>query len=122
MPQIPENLLIEGRISDFKKNYASQLAPATIDYVIANDPSKNQKYLQWIGKMLVAANEDDDYISPQEMMKDIALFHKNIKGVDLYSLKSFDQLQSLVHKPTTPTSRQQIIKDAAILVNDKNWC
>jgi hypothetical protein len=88
MPILTDHLILESRISDFKKKYASQLAPATIDYVIANDPSKNQKYLDWIGKSLVAADEDEDYISPEEMMKDIALFHKNIKGVDIYSLSN----------------------------------
>lgn len=121
MPIPTDHLILEGRISDFKKKYAYKLAPATVNYIIANDPSKNQKYLDWIGKSLVAADEDEDYISPEEMMKDIALFHKNIKGVDIYSLKSFDQLQSLVHKQTEPSSRQKILQGADIIVNDKNW-
>ena len=115
------SLLLESRISDFKKKYGSELAPADINYIISKDPSKNQKYLDWIGKTIVAAKEDDDWISPEEIMADIALFHKNIKGVDLYSLKSFDQLQSLVHKPTQPSSRQKILQGADIIVNDKNW-
>lgn len=121
MPIKVDNLLLESRISDFKKKYASHLAPADIEYIIRNDPSGNQKYLNWIGKILVAADEDDDSISVKEMMQDIALFHKNIRGVDIYSLKSFDQLQSLIHKQTEPSSRQKILQGADIIVNDKNW-
>lgn len=117
---IDEALLLENRISDFKSKYDSKLAPATINYIISHDPSKNQKYLNWIGKILVSV-DTDDYISPEEIMKDIALFHHSIKGVDLYSLKSFDQLQSLVHKNAEPTSRQKSISEADIIVNDKDW-
>ena len=117
---IDEALLLENRISDFKSKYDSKLAPATINYIISHDPSKNQKYLNWIGKILVSV-DNDDYISPDEIMKDITLFHKNIKGVDLYSLKSFDQLQDLVHKKTEPSTRQKIINEADIIVNDKDW-
>ena len=117
---IDEALLLENKISDFKSKYDSELAPATINYIISHDPSKNQKYLNWIGKILVSV-DTDDYISPEEIMKDITLFHKNIKGVDLYSLKSFDQLQDLVHKKTEPSTRQKIINEADIIVNDKDW-
>ena len=39
------SLLLESRISDFKKKYGSELAPADINYIISKDPSKNQKYL-----------------------------------------------------------------------------
>ena len=116
----PIYLLLENRITDFKKQYGNAFSPSDINYIISNDPSGNQKYLHWIGKILTSG-DDDDRVSPEEIMSDIALFHKNIKGVDLYSLKSFDQLQSLVHKKTEPTSRQKILNDTDIIVNNKDW-
>jgi hypothetical protein len=44
-------VLLEGRIEDVKKKF-SNLDPDIIDYFVKNDPSGNQKYLEWMVKAM----------------------------------------------------------------------
>lgn len=54
---IIESILLENRVKDVKKKYP-QLADGTgeypiIDYFVANDPSGNNKYLEWMVKAML---------------------------------------------------------------------
>jgi hypothetical protein len=69
---IVENILLENRVKDIKKRYP-ELADSTgeypiIDYFAANDPSGNNKYLDWMVKAMLhkptietIMSEVDDY-------------------------------------------------------------
>lgn len=44
-------VLLENRVGDIKKKFPN-VSPENIDYFVANDPSGNQKYLEWLVKAL----------------------------------------------------------------------
>ena len=44
-------VLLEGRIDDVKKKFPD-VDPRVIDYFVQNDPSGNQKYLEWLVKAM----------------------------------------------------------------------
>ena len=100
---IIENILLENRVKDIKKKYP-QLVDGTgeypiIDYFVANDPSGNNKYLEWMVKAMLhkptaetIMDEIGDYSWREGVWGDVAGFI-----VDL--VKTFHKmLPYLVHK------------------------
>jgi len=100
---ILKNILLENRVKDVKKKYP-QLADGTgeypiIDYFVANDPSGNNKYLEWMVKAMLhkpttetIMQEIGDYSWREGVWGDVAGFI-----VDL--VKRFHNLLPyLVHK------------------------
>lgn len=120
MPDRNIKLFVESRITDFRKKYGNYLNYDDMMKLIRLDPSKNQKYLDWAGKILTKEPELD----VEDLMRDLSLFHAKIRGKDIYSLKTFDALHDLVHPnaATKPmTKRQQMYHGAKVLVNNENW-
>ena len=54
---ILEQLITEGRVEDAKTKYAC-LPPKLVDYFSQNDPSRNNKYLDWMCKQIWDENEE----------------------------------------------------------------
>lgn len=105
-------VLLEGRIEDVKKKFPN-VSPKIIDYFVENDPSGNQKYLEWLVKAMtheptIQSVEDtlDDsmlFKLPQEfLMMLVKKFHelspymvyaedgKRVGTTDLYQYKFID--------------------------------
>lgn len=82
---ILENILLENRVKDVKKRYP-ELADGTgeypiVDYFAANDPSGNNKYLDWMVKAMLhkpttetIMQEIDDYSWKEGVWGDVAGF------------------------------------------------
>jgi len=71
--ELVKELLSEGRVETAKEKYPDYIN--TIDYFVLNDPSGNNKYLDWLIKIFV---NDDDAVFKGEMVDFIKIFHKNI--------------------------------------------
>lgn len=109
-------LLIEGRLEDFKKKYQS-LPDDVKNDIIRNDPSKNKKYLDWIGRVVYS----NPSIKLNDLFKDLKEFdkHQSILG-DIYKYKTYDDLKQAL------SSRQKSNKEtkregANILINNDEF-
>ena len=124
-----KNFLIEGRDDDFRKD-ASVLSKDDIEFVIDNDPSPSKKYLKWIASRL---NEVDkakgrDYFFNQlwtnsfkeKLMDDISEFDRKIKGIDIYSLKSFGELDKVLHNRVI-SKKEQLTGDIDVIADTDDW-
>ena len=67
-------ILLEGRVEDFKKKY-SVLPPDVQDEILKNDPSSNNKYLDWMGR--VALTEPN--LKLDTLIGDVEM---SLKGMD----------------------------------------
>ena len=80
-------VLLEGRIDDVKRKFPD-VDPNVIDYFVQNDPSGNQKYLEW----LVKAMTHDATIQSVEEILDEAMQFKTPDEFLMMLIKKFHEL------------------------------
>ena len=86
-------VLLEGRIDDVKRKFPD-VDPNVIDYFVQNDPSGNQKYLEW----LVKAMTHEPTIQSVEEILDEAMQFKTPDEFLMMLIKKFHELLPyLVH-------------------------
>lgn len=86
-------VLLEGRIDDVKRKFPD-VDPNVIDYFVQNDPSGNQKYLEW----LVKAMTHEPTIQSVEDILDEAMQFKTPNEFLMMLIKKFHELLPyLVH-------------------------
>lgn len=78
-----EELIIEGRIEDVKKKYP-RVGDEMIDHLSKNDPSGNNKYLDWMVGQRFFSNIPSDTI-----IEKVNLFHKNLNKLTKENLNEF---------------------------------
>jgi hypothetical protein len=130
-------ILLEGRVEDFKKKY-SALPPDVQAEILKNDPSPNNKYLDWMGKIAsiepslkldTLIGDVEEFDKYQVMLGDINRFksHNDLKQALMSRTKS--------KKQTTKEGAQVIIDNPDFLVvvpktqdscayygNNTKWC
>ena len=88
--ELVKELLSEGRVEDAKARYPDYVN--TINYFVANDPSGNNKYLDWLIKLYV----NDDDAGKYSLVGYITIFHKNINKFtkkDINQYKTWDEFE-----------------------------
>lgn len=94
------DVLLEGRLESAQKKYAGKIDDQTFQLIVANDPSGNQKYLDWACREIVAGAKAEDVIPTFNQWDSIG---KNLPERDIYklsakqaedSLKDYDTKQS----------------------------
>ena len=108
--------LKEGREDDFKIDVKDHLKPEAIEYIIKNDPSSSKKYLKWIGTQVKASKGLDI----NGLMNNIKLFDKKIKGVDINSLKSVDELDNKLNTRVV-SNKEALRNDTDIIADTDEW-
>ena len=109
------NLLIEGRLEDTIKKYAQMddMGEEYIRYFSTNDPSGNNKYLEWMTKMWMGS---DKSYSPEdtEVVDVVKLFHKNIQRITNKDINSytFKELKETVKEAEEKRELAQLKKEA----------
>lgn len=115
-----QEILIEGRVDDFKKMVAGKIKDDNIEKIIKDDNSKDHKNLLWIGKIII--NEPDvDY---DELKSNLELFNKIGKNTDLYQFKdyiSFTDFLEKKHKDSQNTKIAAIKRNSKIIANTSRW-
>lgn len=135
-------LLIEGRLEDAKKKYGSgmvvgQAPPGAmglpdhvIDYLSANDPSGNNKYLMWMAReahegIIVATRLGDlvqfrDGRHPDEIIKYIQDFHKKQQRLKEKDIMAYDEAEDVRDAlEALPLSRKEAKAAGGEIVYDK---
>ena len=114
-------LLIEGRISDFRKKYRN-IPESIMDIFIEGDPSGVNKYLDWLGRVVTVRMYESNFTEEdaQNLMNWINIFHKKGRGVDIYSFKDLDGFIEYISKKDKEVSKRDAIESQAttLFVND----
>jgi hypothetical protein len=105
-------LLIEGRVEDFKKKY-SALPPDVQAEILKNDPSSNNKYLDWMGR--IASTEPN--LKLDTLIGDVEEFNKyQVMLGDINRFKSHNDLKQALMSRTK--SKNQTTKEGAEIIID----
>ena len=124
------DLLLEGRKEDILKKYGgeNQEVIDTINYFSVEDPSGNNKYLEWMFKNWAGLGKDRNY-SPldYEVVDLVKLFHQNVQRVKNKDINSysFKELEETVKEAEEKRRLTQIKKEAkkqkTVIYEDDNW-
>ena len=109
-------LILEGRWEDVIKKYNPQGSDIeVIDYLSREDPSGNNKYLDWMTKIWMGHTKE--LPTDEEILNLVKNFHQNlsrIKNKDINSYTSFKELgvvvDEAVRKAYTKKAKKNVIK------------
>jgi uncharacterized protein (DUF1697 family) len=123
------DLLLEGRKEDILKKYGGMddMAEDTIHYFSNNDPSGNNKYLEWMTKTWLGLIDKDYSPEDNEVVDVVKLFHKNIQRIERKDINSytFKELKETVKEAEEKRELAQLKKEAkkqkTIIYEDDKW-
>lgn len=113
---ILEELILEGRVEDVKSKYPGY--EEYIDYLSSVDPSGNNKYLDWMMKMV------SDHRAGSTVIDGVTYFHNNLhrfEQKDINQFKKWSDFQEARTKAETVQSRKELKEQGAekIFENDR---
>jgi len=123
------DLLLEGRKEDILKKYGGMddMAEDTIHYFSNNDPSGNNKYLEWMTKTWLGLIDKDYSPEDNEVVDVVKLFHKNIQRIERKDINSytFKELKETVKEAEEKRELAQLKKEAkkqkTVIYEDDKW-
>jgi len=83
-----KKILLEGRVEDMKKRYPEH--EETVDFFVSNDPSNNNKYLQWMMKQVVKNGEERGFV-----LSLTKHFHRNVQRLQKKDINQYKKLEEL---------------------------
>jgi hypothetical protein len=123
------NLLTEGRKEDAKVKYP-QFSDEIFNFYVENDPSGNQKYLNWMLKSTISDSKQYDRVKNfsedyhNQMVDAINYFHNNLQRFENRDINSYSDLSKLekeINKvKSVKTKKEQKIEGAEKIFEDKN--
>lgn len=120
-------VLVEGRVEDARKKYPD-VNNELFNYYVDNDPSGNQKYLDWLLKRTPEHLINKVYSTTRHIVNKLKLFHdKNqmFKIKDINQYKSFGDLITAVGDVEEKLVRKQIKQQAKqqkdVIYKDDRW-
>ena len=118
---LESTILLEGRKEDTIKKYGEQYSEL-IQYLSENDPSGNNKYLDWMTKIGIELSEGKPWhVGADPVIKLIQDFHRllpMIKNKDINSYKTFDDLNSVVEEALAKEEEKKVAKQAKKIYED----
>jgi hypothetical protein len=126
-------LILEGRIEKARERYPN-VDEGIFDFFVNNDPSGNQKYLDW---MLGEVSDYNSLDSPEDIQSTVQFFHDNIQmfvgdpdgshilGKDINAYKSLDQLKDAIEdvkeKIKEKEAKKEAKKEKETIYQDDRW-
>lgn len=110
-------LIIEGRISDFRKKHR-KVPSYIMDVFLEGDPSGVNKYLDWLGRVVTIKMNESPFSETDagELMKWISIFHKKSRKVDIYSFKDLDSFIEYISKKNAEVGKREKVESEAELL------
>ena len=111
---LESTILLEGRLEDVKAKYPGN--DSDIDYLSENDPSGNNKYLEWMVKQYI-----DNGVTIHRIVDSVRGFHeqvKRIKNKDINYYKTIAELKAAVDEAKTKEEEKKIAKQAKKVYED----
>jgi hypothetical protein len=122
------NLLLEGRKEDVIKKYGKDKEiEHIINYFSENDPSGNNKYLEWMVKVYLGIGKHDSGHVPTNISDMVVLFHRNLQRIKNKDINSytFDVLAEVVLEAEEKRKEKELEKEAkkekTVIYEDDNW-
>lgn len=119
------NLLLEGRKEDARKKYPN-FSDEVFNYYVDNDPSGNQKYLDWLLRVITP-----EYKTPfethTELVNMVDFFHKHQtvfteKDINRHSFTTLEkEIKEVKEKLLKKKEEKQAKKEKTIIYNDDRW-
>ena len=118
------DLLLEGRKEDVIKKYSKNDSDRdVIEYLSDNDPSGNNKYLEWMVKTVMKGETYDSVI-----VDVVTKFHKNIQRIGNKDINSYNTYNELFQVVSDAEERRKLIelekeakKQKTIIYDDNRW-
>lgn len=118
------DLLLEGRKEDVIKKYSKNDSDRdVIEYLSDNDPSGNNKYLEWMVKTVIKGDGYDSAI-----VDVVTKFHKNIQRIGNKDINSYNTYDELLQVVSDAEERRKLIelekeakKQKTIIYDDNRW-
>ena len=111
---LESTILLEGRLEDVKAKYPGN--DSDIDYLSENDPSGNNKYLEWMSKHVIK-----NKVNISDVIASVQNFHeqvKRIKNKDINSYKTMAELQVVVDEAKAKEEEKKVAKQAKKVYED----
>ena len=118
------DLLLEGRKEDVIKKYSKDDGDReVIEYLSDNDPSGNNKYLEWMVKTVMKGEVYDSGV-----VDVVTKFHKNIQRIGNKDINSYNTYNELFQVVSDAEERRKLIelekeakKQKTIIYDDNRW-
>lgn len=126
------DLLLEGRKEDVIKRYSELTIEPIISYFSDEDPSGNNKYLEWMVKAWLDLNNNESPVPVVSALSDLVLnvvklFHKNIQRIKNKDINSYTykELRETVYEAEEKRKLAEIKKEAkkqkTVIYEDDKW-
>ena len=122
------DLLLEGRLEDVIKKYSKNDSDKElIKYLSDNDPSGNNKYLEWMVKVMMGLDNYSSTDAENVILDTIVGFHKNIQRITNKDINSytFKELKETVKEAEEKRELAQLKKEAkkqkTVIYEDDKW-
>lgn len=120
---LESTVLYEGRKEDAIKKYGEEYTDL-INYLSENDPSGNNKYLNWMSKIGVDGDGINTSFGGMSLVSIVNNFHNNlplIKNKDINSYKKLENLYDVVKEALKKAEERKIEKEEVDKIyNDEN--
>lgn len=119
---LESTVLLEGRKEDAIKKYGEE-HEGLINTLSQDDPSGNNKYLDWMVKTALGKNQDKSIPTVETILRIVTGFHKQlarIKNKDINSYKELIDLKDVVDEAEKAAEEKKIAKQAKkVFENDE---
>jgi hypothetical protein len=122
------NLLLEGRKKDILKKYGKdKKTKKVINYFSENDPSGNNKYLEWMVKVYLGVGKHEGGHTDENISYIVELFHKNLQRIKNKDINSytFGELAEVAlkaeEKRKAKEAEKEVKKEKTVIYEDDNW-
>lgn len=119
---LESTVLLEGRKEDAIKKYGEE-HEKLINTLSQDDPSGNNKYLDWMVKTALGKNQDKSIPTVDAILRIVTGFHKQlarIKNKDINSYKELIDLKDVVDEAEKAAEEKKIAKQAKkVFENDE---
>ena len=119
---LESTVLLEGRKEDAIKKYGEE-HEGLINTLSQDDPSGNNKYLDWMVKTALGKNQDESIPTVDAILRIVTGFHKQlarIKNKDINSYKELIDLKDVVDEAEKAAEEKKIAKQAKkVFENDE---
>lgn len=109
------DLILEGRVDEFKTRYGKKFTPEQLDRIVNNVP---QKFLDWVGKVYDAINFDENFNLLITKLKEFDKISSNLPITDINGYKSLGELDKAIENYSQRARRDYTKMEGGNVVYD----
>ena len=117
-------VLLEGRKEDFLSKYRKKFTPENIKkiFLMSRDLSSNQKFLNFLGKVVSDTNIDEDLLKAKIAIEKFIKYQKNLDEKDINQYDTLKDIQDAIDKHENRVRRDvKEVEGADIVYEDDRF-